>query len=97
MKTFRYLENVAVLELDVDTCIGCGMCVTTCPHRIFRLEEKKARIVDLGACMECGACALNCPVDAIHVNPDDKCGCATLLIKSWLAKYTGKDIGGGCC
>lgn len=96
MKDFRYIDGVAILQLDAEACIGCGLCVTVCPHRIFALDGKKARIVDYNACMECKACARNCPVAAILVNPDDRCGCATLIIKSWLAKFTGKPAG-NCC
>lgn len=96
MKDFRYIDGVAILRLDTEACIGCGMCVTVCPHRIFALEDKKARIVDYNACMECKACARNCPVTAILVNPDDRCGCAALIIMSWLARFTGKPVS-GCC
>ena len=78
MNSFRYLKNVATLELDTDKCIGCRMCTEVCPHGIFVIEDKKARIVDRNACMECGACAKNCPVEAITVEPG--VGCATGII-----------------
>lgn len=92
MKDFRYIDDVAVLELNREACIGCGMCETVCPHRVFALHGKKARIIDSNGCMECGACATNCPVEAIHVNPDEGCGCAALIINSWLSKICGKRI-----
>jgi len=57
MQNFRYLNNVTTLELDVEKCIGCGMCGIVCPHTVFKVENPKARIVDQDACMECGACA----------------------------------------
>ncbi len=82
MKDFRYIDNVATLVCDKDKCIGCGLCVTICPHRIFKLENGKAVIQDLDACMECGACALNCPTRAISVTPG--VGCASLIIQRWL-------------
>jgi len=31
----RYLENVVTLQLDTETCNGCGMCVNVCPHGVF--------------------------------------------------------------
>jgi len=98
MEKFRYLTNVATLELDRDTCIGCGMCATVCPHRIFRMADKKAEISDLDACMECGACARNCPVTAIRVEAG--VGCASAIIYSWLTGNPPScDCGGGssCC
>jgi len=95
MKEFRYMENVATLSLDRGTCIGCGMCATVCPHRIFAINEKKADIVDFDACMECGACAKNCPVSAITVKPGT--GCAALIMSVWLNELTRGKLGSGCC
>lgn len=97
MKTFRYIANTALLQLNRETCIGCGLCVTVCPHRVFVMTDSKAEIIDHDGCMECGACACNCPVNAIFVNPDEGCGCATLIINSWIARVTGKNVAGGCC
>lgn len=97
MKTFRYIDGAAVLRLDVEACIGCGMCVIVCPHRIFELQEAKAKIVDYNACMECSACATNCPTEAIFVNPDDGCGCAALIINRWIAKVRGKPVSSCSC
>ena len=82
MPQLRYLPNVATLKLDVETCTGCGMCTTVCPHGVFVIENGKARITDLDACMECGACARNCPVEAISVAAG--VGCATGVIKGAL-------------
>ncbi len=75
----KYLSDVVTLELDVDTCIGCGTCTQVCPHGVFIVENKKARITDRDACMECGACAMNCPVAAISVRSG--VGCAVAVIK----------------
>jgi NAD-dependent dihydropyrimidine dehydrogenase PreA subunit len=96
MRGFAYLRNVATLHLDRETCIGCGACAQLCPHQVFVIEGKKARIVQFDACMECGACALNCPVRAIAV--DAGVGCASGMINEWLAnlKIVKKDVG-GCC
>ena len=82
MKGFSYLHNVATLELDTATCVGCSRCLEVCPHQVFSLVENKARIIDFDACMECGACARNCPAAAINV--DAGVGCATGLINEWL-------------
>ena len=92
MKDFRYIDGAAILELNEKTCIGCGMCVTVCPHRIFELQDKKARIIDYNGCMECGACATNCPVAALFVNPDNGCGCAAFIINTWISKIRGTPV-----
>ena len=78
MTTLQYLKGVVTLQLDPDRCVGCGMCVEVCPHGVFVLAEKQARIEDRDACMECGACARNCPVEAISVEAG--VGCATGVI-----------------
>ena len=79
MKGQIYLKNVVTLELDTDKCIGCGLCATVCPHRVFEMKESKAVIVDVDLCMECGACGLNCPVEAINVKSG--VGCAVAVFK----------------
>ena len=78
----RYLRNVVTLELDPHLCTGCGMCVTVCPHDVFGIEGRKARVADRDACMECGACARNCPVEAVRV--DAGVGCAAAVLRSAL-------------
>ena len=74
----KYLKNVVSLQLDRDTCVGCGLCLDVCPHGVFALDNGKAKIVDRNACMECGACSGNCPVSALSV--DSGVGCATAFI-----------------
>jgi ferredoxin len=94
----HYLEGVSTLKLDQKTCIGCGLCAMVCPHGVFAVEEKKARILDLDRCMECGACARNCPVTALAVKAG--VGCASAIIYGWLTgKEPSCDCGGGdsCC
>lgn len=78
----RYLKNVVTLSLNAEKCTGCGMCVNVCPHGVFEMTERVARIVDLEACMECGACARNCAFSAVSVNSG--VGCANAIINGIL-------------
>ena len=96
MEQFRYLSNVTTLSLEPDACIGCGACEIVCPHSVFELNDKKAKLIDLDGCMECGACANNCPVEAISVTPG--VGCAAYIIQAWL-KGAGLKVGANaqCC
>lgn len=80
MNGFRYLSGVTTLAFDVEKCNGCRMCFNVCPHGVFVIEDRRARIADQDACMECGACARNCLAGAITV--DAGIGCAKALIKS---------------
>ncbi len=52
----RYLANVVTLDLDEKVCNGCGMCVTVCPHRVFEITDRAARIYGDDSCLDCGAC-----------------------------------------
>lgn len=96
MKTLRYIDGVATLKLDTDRCTGCGVCTSVCPHAVFEIAEKRARIVDLDGCMECGACAMNCAWGAISLTPG--VGCAAAIINGWIHN-TEPSCGGpdGCC
>lgn len=93
MKKYNYIQDVATLSLDRDSCIGCRMCVLVCPHGVFEVSEHKAAIIEKNDCMECGACSLNCPVEAITVDPG--VGCAALIISRWMAKVGIQTK--GCC
>ena len=91
MENFRHMEGVTTLKLDTEACVGCGVCEIVCPHGVFRMNAKKAKIEDVDACMECGACALNCAAGAIRVTPG--VGCASYIIQTWIK---GKDAA-SCC
>ncbi len=96
MSALRYIPDVVTLRYDPDKCVGCGKCVEVCPHAVFSVEERKARIADRDACMECGACQRNCPANAISV--DAGVGCAAAVIMSATGSSNGCDcsVGPGC-
>jgi NAD-dependent dihydropyrimidine dehydrogenase PreA subunit len=75
-----YIENT--LKFDEAKCVGCGVCVDVCPHRVFEMDGGVARTVRLEACMECGACRKNCAARAISVSSG--VGCAYALIRGIL-------------
>lgn len=97
MKDFLYLADVVTLELCTDSCNGCGMCLKVCPHGVFELSQRKAKIVRRDHCMECGACALNCPAGAVTVNSG--VGCASGIINGILrnSEPTCDCSGSNCC
>jgi ferredoxin len=84
MSGLRYVEEVVTLELHAERCNGCRECVAVCPHAVFEMADKRARIVDRDACMECGACARNCACDAITLSPG--VGCAAAIIHGWVTR-----------
>ena len=91
MKTMQYFKDVVTLKLNTEYCTGCGLCVIVCPHAVFEIKEKKARIVDVNDCMECGACAMNCQFGAITVKSG--VGCASGILRGIL---TNSEPSCGC-
>ena len=56
------------IEVNKETCIGCGACVSTCPD-FFELQEdksvaKKTETDDIGCAKEAASV---CPVNAIKI------------------------------
>jgi NAD-dependent dihydropyrimidine dehydrogenase PreA subunit len=95
MKELRYIEDAVTLQLDVERCNGCGLCVEVCPHAVFELKDKRVTLADRGACMECGACALNCVAGAVTLTPG--VGCAAAIMRGWiLGSEPSCDCGGAC-
>ena len=78
MAKLRYLKNIITLQLNTGKCVGCGRCMEVCPHGVFVMESKKARILYHDACMECGACAKNCPTETIFVKSGVGCSIAVI-------------------
>jgi pyruvate formate lyase activating enzyme len=48
-------------------CIGCGICVATCPIGGLRQGENGAIHVDRERCLGCGTCAAACPANAMEL------------------------------
>lgn len=58
-------------KIDSDTCIGCGLCVSTCPE-VYKMEDDKAvvivAVVPKSAEECCKKGADECPVTAITIS-----------------------------
>jgi len=48
-----------------DNCIGCGLCIDSCPLGAISLLENNAAI-NKELCIECACCIDVCSVEAIH-------------------------------
>jgi NAD-dependent dihydropyrimidine dehydrogenase PreA subunit len=96
MSGLRYFEDVVTLQYEAEKCTGCRRCVEVCPHGVFEMVGRRARLADRDACIECGACERNCAFGAISV--DAGVGCAAAIIYGWI-NGTEPSCGGdsGCC
>lgn len=58
------------VRVDADLCVGCGLCISTCPD-VFEMKEDKAivkvKIVPQQAEQSCKQAKEECPVEAIII------------------------------
>ena len=57
------------IELNLERCIGCGVCSHVCPNRAITLVEHEGRRYpqfDYGRCCFCGFCVDHCPRAALR-------------------------------
>jgi 2-oxoglutarate ferredoxin oxidoreductase subunit delta len=60
------------IQINLDWCKGCGICVSLCPKGIlepFGLDQK-VRVTDESACIRCKMCEMHCPDFAIEVKSE---------------------------
>jgi energy-converting hydrogenase A subunit Q len=60
---FPPIRKITVLE---NTCIGCGICIDTCPVNAIWLENPSPIHIE-DNCVFCGKCVPICPVTAIEL------------------------------
>jgi len=53
------------IQIDLDKCTGCGLCVPACPFGVLEIVDDKAQIKE--GCTLCGACQEACGYDAIII------------------------------
>ncbi len=51
------------MDILLEKCTGCGLCVKACPYGAIDIEDNKAKFND--NCIYCGLCISACPFDAI--------------------------------
>jgi len=53
--------------VDLETCLGDGICAEICPEDILEMVDEKATTVEsrADACIECGQCVAVCPTESM--------------------------------
>lgn len=65
-----------MLHIDIEACIGCGVCEDECTFGAIKVEDGCAVIGD--NCTLCGACVDNCEAGALSIERQEKAGLADL-------------------
>ena len=56
------------VELDLELCKACGICIALCPTKVFDVDKQRYPIVARPEeCTSCLLCELHCPDFAIEV------------------------------
>lgn len=63
------------VELDIDRCKGCGLCVSVCPKNVLEINLEQinakgyspANAKRMEDCIGCANCAITCPDSIITV------------------------------
>lgn len=54
-----------IINIDVDKCVGCGLCVKACQEDVIGIVDGKARLLRQDYCDGLGNCLPVCPTKAI--------------------------------
>ena len=58
-----------MLKIDIEACIGCGVCEDTCTFDAITVEDGHAVVGD--GCTLCGSCVDVCEVDALTIEREE--------------------------
>ena len=55
--------------VDLDTCLGDGLCAEVCPEDVLEMVDEKAATVESRAesCILCGQCVAVCPTESLQM------------------------------
>jgi len=60
------------LKIDLETCTGCGACVSVCPFCALVQRDEDGKVEVNEACTVCGACVDVCPVGSLSIEEAEK-------------------------
>ncbi|MCR5767395.1 MAG: selenium-dependent xanthine dehydrogenase [Lachnospiraceae bacterium] len=60
----KYTPDTGIISVDIEKCVGCGLCAKVCPATAIMIIKGKAAI-NPDLCLACGMCAAKCVKTAI--------------------------------
>ncbi|MFN3966775.1 MAG: DUF362 domain-containing protein [Endomicrobiia bacterium] len=62
------MHNSVVLEIRIENCKSCGICVRWCPTGALSLPDKNSKIIyNKEKCIGCGECIISCKYDVFKI------------------------------
>ncbi len=62
------MHNSVVLEVKIENCRSCGICVKWCPTKALYLPNKDSKIVySKEKCIGCGECIISCKYSVFNI------------------------------
>ena len=62
VENLKYVSHYE-LQVNTDTCIGCGTCAERCPLSTITMDENNLPVIG-NVCVRCGQCAYVCPTES---------------------------------
>ena len=74
-----------MLKIDIEACIGCGVCEETCTFDAIEVVDGIAVVNE--KCTLCGLCVDSCEVEALSIEREEKTGQADMADWSGVMIY----------